>query len=170
MGWEVQKLVKSVQSSSTVKTRSPEQSIVGHETQWTQPWSRVRSQVDVIHLVRLTGAIVSNSHLHSVKSCPEKSRPIKYGGQMHGLMIAIEYSYKLDRKNYFNLWCELGQLLLRQLHISNVSIIITFLSKQRLNLLVDYKHSATINNTCLPQRFLGVGIEIIYVLHSGFFL
>ena len=29
--------MKSVQSSSTVKTRSPEQSIVGHETQWTQP-------------------------------------------------------------------------------------------------------------------------------------
>ena len=31
---------------------------------------------------------------------------------MHGLMIAIEYSYKLDRKNYFNLWCELGRLLI----------------------------------------------------------
>ena len=97
-----------------MKTRSPEQSIVVHETQWTQPWSRVRSQVDVIHLVRSTGAIVSNPHLHSVKSCPEKSRPIKYGGQMHGVMIAIEYSYKLDRKNYFTLWCELGRLLLRQ--------------------------------------------------------
>ena len=125
-GWEAegwggrwQKLVKSVQSSSTVKTRSPEQSIVGHETQWTQPWSRVRSQVDVIHLVHSTGTIMSNPHLHSVKSCPVKSRPIKYGGQMHGLMIAIEYSYKLDRKNYFNLWCELGQLLLRQSHIGN---------------------------------------------------
>ena len=100
-----------------MKTRSPEQSIVGHETQWTQPWSRVRSQVDVIHLVRSTGAIVSNPHLHSVKGCPEKSRPIKYGGQMHGVMIAIEHSYKLDRKNYFNLWCELGRLLLRQSHI-----------------------------------------------------
>ena len=37
---------------------------------------------------------------------------------MHGVMIAIEYSYKLDRKNYFNLWCELGRLLLRQSHIS----------------------------------------------------
>ena len=36
---------------------------------------------------------------------------------MHGLMIAIEHSYKLDRKNYFNLWCELGRLLLRQSHI-----------------------------------------------------
>ena len=93
-GWgqRWQKLVKSVQSSSTVKTRSPEQSIVGYETQWTQPWSRVRSQVDVIHLVHSTGTIVSNPHLHSVKSSPEKSRPIKYGGQMHGIMIAIEYS------------------------------------------------------------------------------
>ena len=91
-------LRKSVQSSSTVKTRSPEQSIVGHETQWTQPWSRVRSQVDVIRLVRSTGAIVSNPHLHSVKGYPEKSRPIKYGGQMHGVMIAIEHSYKLDKK------------------------------------------------------------------------
>ena len=39
---------------------------------------------------------------------------------MHGLMIAIEYSYKLDRKNYFNLWCELGWLLLRQSQISRV--------------------------------------------------
>ena len=57
---------------------------------------------------------MSNPHLHSVKSCPEESRPIKYGGQMHGVMIANEYSYKLDRKNYFNLRCELGQLLLRQ--------------------------------------------------------
>ena len=70
-----------------MKTRSPEQSIVGHETQWTQPWPRVRSQVDVIHLVRSTGAIVSNPHLHSVESCPEKSRPIKHGGQLHGLII-----------------------------------------------------------------------------------
>ena len=125
-GWEAegggwgerwQKLVKSVQSSSRVKTRSPEQSIVGYETQWTQPWPRVRSQADVIHLVLSTGAIVSNPHLHSVESCPEKSRPIKHGGQLHGLMIAIEYSYKLDRKNYFNLWCELGWLLLRQSHM-----------------------------------------------------
>ena len=112
-------LRKSVQSSSTVKTRSPEQSIVGHETQWTQPWSRVRSQVDVIHLVRSTGTIVSNPHLHSTKGCPEKSRPIKYGGQMHGLMIAIDYSCKLDRKNFFNLWCELGRLLLT---VTNVNI------------------------------------------------
>ena len=109
-GWEAEgggvgggkSLCKSIQSSSTVKTRSPEQSIVGHETQWTQPWSKVQSQVDVIHLVCSTGTIVSNPHLHSVKSCPEKSRPIKYGGQMHGVMIAIEYSYKLDRKNCAN--------------------------------------------------------------------
>ena len=114
------------ETSSTAKTQSPEQSIVGHETQeqWTQLWSRVRSQVDVIHLVRSTGAIVSNPHLHSVKSCPEKSRPIKYGGQVHSVMIAIEYSYKLDRENYFNLWCELGRLLLRQSH----SYIISFTS------------------------------------------
>ena len=91
--------MKSVQKSSTAKTRSPEQSIVSHEVQWTQPWWRVQSQVDVIHLMRSTGAIMSNPYLHSVKSCPEKSRPIKYGGQMHGVMIAIEYSYKLDRKN-----------------------------------------------------------------------
>ena len=121
MGWEVEKAWESVQSSTTVKTRSPEQSIVGHETQWTQLWSRVRSQVDVIHFVRSTGAIMSNSRLHSVKSCPEKSRPIKYGDQIHGVMIAIEYSYKQDRKNYFNLWCELGWLLLRQSHFEKRS-------------------------------------------------
>ena len=102
MGWEVAKACKkSVQSNSTVKTQSPEQSILGHETQWTQPWSRVRSQVDVIHLVHSTGTIVSNPPLRSVKSCPEKSRPIKYGGPTHGVMIAIEYSYKLDRKKIF---------------------------------------------------------------------
>ena len=35
---------------------------------------------------------MSNPHLHSVKSSPEKSRPIKYGGPMHGIMIAIEYT------------------------------------------------------------------------------
>ena len=82
-----QKLVKSVQSSFIAKTQSSELSIVGHETQWTQPWSRVRSQVDVIHLVRSTGAILSNPHLQSVESCPEKSRPIEYGSQMHGVII-----------------------------------------------------------------------------------
>ena len=37
---------------------------------------------------------------------------------MHGLIIAIEYSYMLDRKNYFNLWCELGRLLLRQSYLN----------------------------------------------------
>ena len=51
------------------------------------------------------------THIYTVL---KESRPIKHGGQLHGLMIAIEYSYKLDRKNYFNLWCELGRLLLRQ--------------------------------------------------------
>ena len=91
--------MKSVQSSSTAKTQSPEQSIVVYGTQWIQPWSWVRSKVDVIYLVRSTGTIVSSPHLHSVKSCPEKSRPIKYGVQMHGVMIAVEYSYKLDKKN-----------------------------------------------------------------------
>ena len=51
MGWEAegggwggrwQKLVnESAQNSSTVKIQSPEQPTVGHEIQWTQPWSRV---------------------------------------------------------------------------------------------------------------------------------
>ena len=96
MGLDWQKLVKKCPKYSfTAKTRSPEQSIVSHEARWTQPRSRVQSQVDVIHLVRSTGAVVSNPHLHSVKSYPEKNRPIEYGGQMHGVMIAIEYSYKL---------------------------------------------------------------------------
>ena len=92
MGWEVAKTSEKVsrvrQSSFTAKPQSPEQSIVGHETQWTQPWSRVRSQVDVIHWVRSTGAIVSSPHLHSAQ------RPIKLGSQMYGVMIAIEYSYR----------------------------------------------------------------------------
>ena len=94
VGWEVAKAceLKSVQSCSTEKTRSPEQSIVSHEAQWTHQWLRVTSQVDFFPLVHSIGAIVSYPHLHSVKSCPEKSRPIKYGGQMHGVMIAMEYS------------------------------------------------------------------------------
>ena len=36
---------------------------------------------------------------------------------MCSVMIAIEYSYKLDTKNDFNLWCELGRFLHRQSHI-----------------------------------------------------
>ena len=72
-------LGKIVQRSSTVKTRKLEQSIVSREAQWTQPWPRVQFQVDVIYLVCSTGAIVSNSHLDAVKSCPEKNRLIKNG-------------------------------------------------------------------------------------------
>ena len=33
--------------------------IVSHEAQWTQLWPRVKSQVDVIHLVRSKGTIVT---------------------------------------------------------------------------------------------------------------
>ena len=37
---------------------------------------------------------------------------------MHGVMIAIEYSYKLDRKNILFYGVNyVGRLLLRQLHI-----------------------------------------------------
>ena len=57
----------------------------------------LQSQVDAIHLVCSTGLIPP---LHSVESCPEKSRLIKFGDWMHSVMIAIEYSYKLGRKNY----------------------------------------------------------------------
>ena len=68
------KACESVQTSSPAKTRSPEQSIVSHVAQWTQPWSRVQSQVDVIYLVHSKGAgVMSNPHLRVVKSCPEKS-------------------------------------------------------------------------------------------------
>ena len=70
--------------------------LVSHEAQWTQSWPRVQSQVDVIHLVRFTGVIVSNPHLHTVKSCPEKSRPIKNGHHMYSIMLAIVHSYKLN--------------------------------------------------------------------------
>ena len=38
-------------------------------------------------------------HLNSVKSYPEKSRLIKCGDWMCSVMIAIEYSNKLGRKN-----------------------------------------------------------------------
>ena len=40
---------------------------------------------------------------------------------MYSVMIAIEYSYKLDRKK---LWCELGRLLLRQSHFLVLGCII----------------------------------------------
>ena len=70
--------------------------LVGCQAQWTQPWPSVQSQVDVIHLVCSTGAIMSNSHLHTVNSCLEKSRPIKNGHHMHSVMLAIVHSYKLD--------------------------------------------------------------------------
>ena len=53
--------------------------IVGREAQWTQPWQRVQSQVDIIHLVRSTGAIVSYLHLYTVKSCPEKTDQSRIG-------------------------------------------------------------------------------------------
>ena len=82
------KACESVQSSFTAKTRSPEQSIVmrpnGH--------SHGRGY---------------NSRLMSFICCAPQApscQPtftvlkIKYRGQMHGVMIAIEYSYKLDRK------------------------------------------------------------------------
>ena len=45
------------------------------------------------------------------------SRLIQCGDWMHIVMIAIEYGYKLGRKNIFNLWCKLGQLLLRLSHL-----------------------------------------------------
>ena len=59
---------KTVQRSSTVKTRTPEQSIwlVVRPSTETQPWPRVQSQVDVIHLVCSTGTIVSNPHLYTL--------------------------------------------------------------------------------------------------------
>ena len=69
--------------------------LVSRDAQYTQPWPRVQSQVDVIHLVRSTGAIMS-SYLHTVKSRPEKSRPIKNRHHMHSVMLAIVHSYKLD--------------------------------------------------------------------------
>ena len=44
---------------------------------------------------------------------------------MCSVMMAIEYSYKLDTKNDFNLWCELGRFLHRQSHLYNWSIFYT---------------------------------------------
>ena len=58
----------------------------------------VKLQVNTIHLVCFVGTIVSVSHLHDVKACPQKSRSVNSGDWMHNLMIAIEYSYKLGRK------------------------------------------------------------------------
>ena len=41
-----------------------------------------------------------------------------YGGQMHGVMIAIEHTvFTSWTEKYYNLWCELGRLLLRQSHL-----------------------------------------------------
>ena len=66
--------------------------LVSGEAQQTQSWQRVQSQVDVIRLVRSTGAIMSNPHLHTVKSFPEKSRPIKDGHHTPSAMLAIVHS------------------------------------------------------------------------------
>ena len=87
-GWEWQQQVKNCPEklhSEDMDTRAVH--IVGHEAQGTQPWPRVQSRVDVIHLVRSTGAIVSNPHLHTVKSYPEKSRPIKNGH--HNILCTV---------------------------------------------------------------------------------
>ena len=73
--------------------------LVSCEAQYKKPWPRVQSQVDVIHLVCSTGAILSNPHLHTIKSCPEKGRSIKNGHHMHSEMLAIVHNYKLDLKN-----------------------------------------------------------------------
>ena len=70
--------------------------IVGLEAQWAQPWPKAQPQVNVIHLVCSTGIIMSNPHLHTVKRCPEKIRPIKSGHHMLSVMLAIVHSYKLD--------------------------------------------------------------------------
>jgi len=115
--------------NSTVKTWAAEQSIFSlWEAKWTQPciWSRIQSQVDIIHLVHSTGTIVSIPHLHSVKSYPEKSRPIKYGDWMHTLyiMIAIEYCYKLDRK-ILKLWCKLDRFLQTVTNIFSLLLLAT---------------------------------------------
>ena len=63
MGWLVatasEKLSREVPHEDT-DTRAVH--IVNREAQWTQPWLKLQSQVNVIHLVRSTGAIVSNPH------------------------------------------------------------------------------------------------------------
>ena len=82
-------LSKTVQRSSTVKTQTPEQSIFSRGAQWKQAGTREQSQVDATNLVHSIGAIVSIPHLHSVKSCPGKSKLIKCGDWMYIVMIAI---------------------------------------------------------------------------------
>ena len=59
------------------KTRTSEQSTGSREAQWTSMWSSVPFQVNAIHLMHSTGAIVSVPHRYGVKSCFQKSRPIK---------------------------------------------------------------------------------------------
>ena len=62
--------------------------------------ARVQSQVDVIHLVRSTGTIVSNPHLHTVKSCPGKSKPIKNGHHIDSVMLAIVQQAELEKNSF----------------------------------------------------------------------
>jgi len=96
-------LSKSAQRSSTVKTWTQEQSIVSHEAQWIQPWLTLQSKVDFIRLVHSTCTIMSNAHLHNVKSSPEKSKLIQYVNWMDSVMIAIEYNYiQAGHRKYFN--------------------------------------------------------------------
>ena len=82
VGWggRWQQLVKNCPEklhSEDMDTRAVH--IVGCEAQWIQLWPRAQSQVDVIHLVRSTGAIMSNPHLHTSKAALRKADQSRMG-------------------------------------------------------------------------------------------
>ena len=84
-GWggRWQKLLKKLSRRSwSVKTWTSEQSIGSCEAQCTLLLSWVQSQVDAMHLMHSTGAIMSVPYLHNIESCPQKSRPSKYAWRL----------------------------------------------------------------------------------------
>ena len=102
---------KTIQRSSLEKTRtqqSTERSTGSHDAQRTScGQGYVPFQADAIHSVCFTRAIVSIQHLHSIKSCSQKTDPSRRENG-HSAMIAIEYSNKLGRKKFIYEWCKLG--------------------------------------------------------------
>ena len=125
--------------------------IVSREAQWTQLWPRIQFQVYVIHLVCSKGTIVSNPHLHTVKSCPEKNRLIKNGDYMHSVMVAIVHSYKLDWKFMVRTRLVFAKTVTYQ-HLLSIRMYVQFYPYPNLNPLTLLK------NVNIPNKFIAYRI------------
>ena len=75
------------------------------------------STSNILQYIAIIAQYIDISTSHIVLYCGRKYCNIAI---FQYIVASLEYSYKLDRKNYFNLWCELGRLLLRQSHFISV--------------------------------------------------